>query len=56
LKLPAKRVDQLVAEGSGERLDPGSGKPMKKWLSLGPATDAQWLELAKESLEFVRGR
>jgi hypothetical protein len=34
VKLPSRRVDALVAEGSGERFDANRGPPMKQWLAL----------------------
>jgi hypothetical protein len=54
VKLPAKRVDALVAAGEGDRFDPGHGRVMKEWLSLGPGSGTDWLALAREALDFVR--
>ena len=57
VKLPRRRVDALVASGDGVRFDPrGDGRLMKEWLSLGPASEAEWLELAREAREFVASR
>lgn len=53
LKLPRKRVDELVASGDGERFDPGHGRLMKEWLSLDPRSSESWLSLALEAMEFV---
>jgi hypothetical protein len=53
VKLPRERIDGLIAAGEGERFDPGRGRLMKEWISLGPAADPRWLLLAKEALEFV---
>jgi hypothetical protein len=53
VKLPKKRVDELVDAGKGKRFDPGHGRLMKEWFAAGKgATD--WLELAKEAHEFVK--
>jgi hypothetical protein len=54
LKLPAPRVDALIASGAGQRYEPGPGRPMKEWVSLEPASaDDSWLPLAREALDFV---
>jgi hypothetical protein len=55
VKLPRQRVDALIASGDGERFDPGHGRVMKEWLSLEPGSDADWLSLAKEAMDFVAG-
>jgi hypothetical protein len=53
LKLPAARVDALVASGDGVRFDANKGTPMKEWLSLDPESALPWLPLAREALEFA---
>ena len=53
VKLPRDRVDTLVASGDGVRSDPGHGRLMKEWLSLGPGSDVPWIELARDAMEFV---
>ncbi len=55
VKLPRKRVGELVAAGKGEYFDPGHGRLMKEWLAV-VAGKAQWLELAKEAYRFVKRR
>src|SRR5262249_25482391 len=55
LKLPAARVDELIAAGHGERFDSNKGTPMKEWLSLHSESDLAWLPLAGEALDFGRG-
>jgi hypothetical protein len=54
VKLPRKRVDELVAEGHGVRFDANKGTPMKEWLSLDPESDLAWPPLAREALAFAR--
>jgi len=54
LKLPAERVDALVAAGDGVRFDANKGTPMKEWLSLDPGSGLAWLPLAREALDFAR--
>lgn len=54
VKLPKSRVDALVASGDGERYDPRQdGRLMKEWLALEPTSEADWLSLAREAMEFV---
>ncbi len=56
VKLPRERIDDLVVAGQGERFDPGRGRLMNEWLSLDPAADVSWPELASEALRFVDPR
>ncbi len=56
VKLPAARVEGLVAEGVGERFDPGHGRIQKEWLSVTGADRDQWHALATESEAFVAKR
>lgn len=53
VKLPRKRVDELVASGEGTRFDPRGGRPMTEWLVLDPASRQDWLALATEALQYV---
>jgi hypothetical protein len=55
VKLPRQRVDELVADGHGERFDANKGTPMKEWFSLDPESDLSWPPLAREALDFARG-
>ncbi len=56
LKLPAARVDALIAAGRGVRFDPGHGRVMKEWVALaGSGDDEDWLALAREARAFVSG-
>jgi hypothetical protein len=54
LKLPATRVDALVAAGEGVHFDANKGTPMKEWLSLDPDSGLAWQPLAAEALAFAR--
>jgi hypothetical protein len=54
LKLPADRVDALIAAGEGVRFDANKGTPMKEWFSLNPESELPWLPLAQEALDFAR--
>jgi hypothetical protein len=62
VKLPAHRVEELVAAGQGVPFDANKGTPMKEWLSLDPEADRDdrdrsdpaWLTVALEALDFAR--
>jgi hypothetical protein len=58
VKLPARRVEELVAEGVGEGFDPGHGRIQKEWLSVRGDDPGEWHVLATEAEAFVarRGR
>src|SRR5215471_18625769 len=56
VKLPRRRVDELVAAGDGDRFDPGHGRIMKEWLALRPGSALDWVALADEALAFVGSR
>ena len=57
LKLPANRVDALVAAGLGTRFDLGHGRVMKEWVALSAsAKEDRWLALAREARAFVAAR
>jgi len=53
LKLPAERVEELIAAGEGIHFDANKGTPMREWLSLDADSARPWLALATEALEFV---
>ncbi len=55
LKLPAARVQQLLATGEGEPCSPRPGHPMREWVEV-PAPDvAHGVALGTESRAFVTG-
>lgn len=56
VKLPRQRVDSLVAAGAGVRFDPGHGRLMKEWLAVDALSEADWLLLATEAMNFVASR
>lgn len=56
VKLPRRRVNELVASGDGDRFDPGHGRLMKEWLALRPSSSLDWGLLAREAMEFVGSR
>ena len=54
VKLPAPRVQALVADGVGTPFDPGHGRVMKEWLVV-TSPKARWRDLAAEAFDFVGG-
>lgn len=54
LKLPRRRVVELIEAGRGEPYDAGKGRPMKEWVRLDPSGREDWLSLAKDAIAFVR--
>jgi hypothetical protein len=56
VKLPRRRVDELVAAGTGKRFAAGGGRVMKEWVSIPPGQGALWPGLASEALAFVGRR
>ena len=57
VKLPQHRVDTLVTLGDGERYDPGGGRLMREWVTVGTQlAEPQWLALAREARDFVAQR
>lgn len=52
VKLPPQRVAELIASGLASPNVIG-GRPMKEWANVPPVLSASWLELARESLEYV---
>ena len=54
VKLPAERVEELIAAGEGVHFDANKGTPMREWLSLDPDSARPWLALATEALDFAR--
>ncbi len=57
VKLDRRRVDALVAAGTGRPFDPGDGRLMKEWLEVAEsAPDEVWLDLATASEAFVAKR
>ena len=53
LKLPASRVDALIAEGAGERFTTGPGRPKREWIVVAPSQSARWIALSDEARAFV---
>ena len=56
VKLPAKRVAELVASGVGRQFDPGHGRLQREWLDVDGGDLEAWMALATESEAFVAWR
>ena len=56
LKLPAPRVDALIAEGIGERFSTGTGRPKHEWVTVAPAHAARWVGLSDEARAFAAAK
>lgn len=54
VKLPAERVESLIASGDGAAFDASKGRPMKEWLTV--VDDDDWVPLAQEALEYAEAR
>jgi len=53
VKLPARRVAELVADNAGQPFDAGRQRPMKEWVVLRPTTDEGLRALVIEAGVFV---
>ncbi len=53
VKLPKARVDALIEGGAGQRFQASQDRPMKEWLEVSSPSTEEWLQLAREALEFV---
>ncbi|MCI4317221.1 MAG: MmcQ/YjbR family DNA-binding protein, partial [Thermoplasmata archaeon] len=56
LKLPPSRVQELIATGVGKGWHPGTGKPLKEYVSVAVGHQAKWLGLARESREYMASK
>lgn len=54
VKLPAGRVNELLACGAGRRFDPGHGRVLKEWVALRPADEAACDRHLRDARAFVR--
>jgi hypothetical protein len=55
IKLDPERVAELIEAGVALPNVVG-GRPMKEWATVRPANEKKWLDLARESLEYVRNK
>lgn len=52
VKLPRERVDELIAEGSGQPFAP-AGKVFREWVLLAAVDEATWRAVLGEGVAFV---
>lgn len=45
----------MIADGHAEAFDPGHGRRMKKWASIGPDGPVDWNAISVEARDFVSG-
>ena len=53
VKLPAARVNDLIAAGVGRPCGPGKGRPMRQWVRLTPADETACAAYVVEARNFV---
>jgi hypothetical protein len=56
LKLSPAKVQELIAAGVGVPWHPGTGKPLKEYVSVSVESHAKWLDLAMEAREFMSSK
>jgi hypothetical protein len=55
LKLPATRVQELVASEAGSPFDAGKGRPMREWVTVRPVSEAECAAYLAEARDFLAG-
>ena len=55
VKLAEARVDEMIDSGAGVVCAP-AGRPFREWVGITTLDEELWLELLRESIEFVRLR
>ena len=55
LKLPAGRVEALIATGKGAPFSTGAARTMREWVLAQPQAADEWPRLAREAEAFVSG-
>jgi len=53
VKLPASRVIELIAAGTGRACDPRGGRPMRQWVRITPGDEHSCTAYVTEARAFV---
>ena len=53
VKLPAARVEELIAAGRGLACSPRPGRPMKEWVRIAAPDEESCLSYLREARRFV---
>ena len=53
VKLPAPRVQELIAAGTGQPCATRPGAPMREWVELAPADEDAYVAYLREARAFV---
>lgn len=56
MKLPRRRVDELVTAGAGHNVDPRHDRLMRAWFELAPGGALDWQAVASQARCFVAGK
>ena len=55
VKLPRRRVVQLIGSGEGSPFEPRPGRAMTEWFVVSETSDLDWAALAAEARDYVGG-
>ena len=53
VKLPARRVEELIAAALGEPFSTGVGRIKKEWVTLTPSSADEWVRVSEEARRYV---
>ena len=53
VKLPARRVEELIAAGLGKPFSTGPGRIKKEWVTLTPSSADEWMRVSEEARRYV---
>lgn len=53
VKLSKGRADELIAASLAEPFDPGHGRVMREWVTIGSEAPVDWVALSEEAMTYV---